>query len=94
MELFEILPMAAEVSGSFYVVASGSLLFSPSSVVVLSALTCCGIDVVSSEDSIFYLSFHHVNPNWKFLRLFLSIQCGQLMFPLQQAIYQESEKKQ
>ena len=56
MELVEILPMTAEVSDSFdvVVVASGSLLFSPSSVVVLSALY--GIDVVSSEDSIFYLS--------------------------------------
>ena len=53
--------MAAEVSGSFDVVASGSLLFSPSSVVVMSALSCSDIDVVSSEDSIFYLSFHHVN---------------------------------
>ena len=64
MELVEILPMASEVSGSFdvvvvVVVASGSLLFPPLSVVVLSALSCSGIDVVvssSSEDSILYLS--------------------------------------
>ena len=57
MELVEILPMAAEVSGSFVVVvASGGLLLTPSSVVVLSALSCTGIDVVSSEDSILYLS--------------------------------------